>query len=215
MPTSIENPTQPLQQVIPSYLYQQYADDENIQALVDAYNTLAQSYLDWFNQNPFGVYTSPSVSGQLLDWIGLGVYGIARPVFSTLATHYLTDAVNMLPTNTIVTDGSKHSASGTTVTANDDFYKRTITWATYIGDGRTCSATVLRKRIARFLYGVNGGDISLAQTQSVHLVAQTGPLNYAITIPSAANPASSYFKDAFEAGLLAFPFQLAATVTIA
>lgn len=214
MATSIDNPTLPLQSVIPSYLYQQYADDQNLQAFVDAYNAIAQSYLDWFNQTPFGVYTSASVSGQLLDWIGQGVFGIPRPVFSTLSTTYLTDAVNQLPTNTLATDGSSHRQNGTAVTANDDFYKRAITWATYIGDGRVCNATVLRKRIARFLYGKNGGDITLSQAQSIQIAVQTSPLKYAITLPSSADPAATFFKEAFESGALAFPFQLAATVTV-
>lgn len=214
MATSIAQPTQPLASIIPSYLYQQYADDPNLQAFIDAYNTLAQSYLDWFNQTPFGLYTSPTISGSLLDWIGLGVYGIARPVFSTLSTRYLTDAINQLPTNTIATDGSEHQQSGTAIVANDDYYKRAITWATYLGDGRVCNAAALRKRIARFLYGLNGGDITLTQAQNVSISVQTGPVKYVINLPSAANPAASYFQEGFNSGTLAFPFQLSATVNI-
>lgn len=214
MTTSIENPPLPLKTVIPSYLYQQYADDVNLQSFVDAYNTIAQAYLDWFNQTPFGVYTSPAIAGQLLDWIGQGIYGIPRPIFSTLATKYLTDATNQLPTNIIATDGSEHEQSGTAIVSNDDFYKRTITWATYIGDGRVCNASVLRKRIARFLYGSNGGDIMLTDAQNVSITVQTAPVKYAITLPSSANPAASYFQEGFNAGILPFPFQLSATVTI-
>jgi hypothetical protein len=65
--------TTPLQQTIPSYLYAQYSDDENLQAFVDAYNSLSQGYLDWFNSRPLGLYTSPNIAGPLLDWVGQGV----------------------------------------------------------------------------------------------------------------------------------------------
>ena len=210
---AISDPPSPLQEIIPSYVYEQYADDPNIVAFSTAYNVIAQSYLNWFNATPFAVYTSAAISGPLLDWIGNGIYGIPRPVFSTLTAKFLSDAVNYLPTNTIATDGSEHSQSGSSVVANDDYYKRTITWHAYIGDGRICNVMTIRKRIARFLFGPNGGDISLSQAQQVNIAVVTSPLNFDITIP--AGTASSYFQEAFNAGILAFPFQLQATVTIA
>ncbi len=211
--SAISTPEDPLQEIIPSYVYEQYADDQNIVAFANAYNTLAQSYLDWFNATPFAVYTSPAIVGPLLDWIGNGIYGIPRPVFSTLTTKFLSDAVNYLSTNTIATDGSAHDESGSSIVSNDDYYKRTITWHAYIGDGRICNVMTIRKRIARFLFGSNGGDISLSQAQQVNIAVVTSPLKFDITIP--AGTASSYFQEAFNAGILAFPFQLEATVTIA
>lgn len=215
MPTSIATPPAPLASIIPSYLYQQYADDPSLQAFRDAYNSLSQLYLDWFNQTPLGLYTANTITGALLDWVGQGVYGIPRPIFSTLSTRYLTDSLNELPTNRIATDGSEHQSSGTAAVANDDFYKRAITWATYLGDGRVCSVNAIRKRIARFLYGINGGDITLSQAQKVSIAVATSPsVHYVITIPSAANPAASYFQEGFNSGVLAFPFQLSATVNI-
>jgi hypothetical protein len=215
MATSIAQPTKPLASIIPSYLYQQYADDPNLQAFVGAYNALAQSYLDWFNATPFAVYTSQAVSGPLLDWIGQGIYGIPRPVFSSLSTRYLTDAINVLPMNQIATDGSEHQQSGAAVVADDDFYKRTITWAAYLGDGRVCSVATLRRRIARFLYGVAGGDITIDEAQNVNIAVQTSPsVAYVITLPSSANPASTYFQEGFNSGALPFPFELSASVNI-
>ncbi len=50
---------------IPSFLYQQYADDENLQAFVASYNEMAQEYVDWYNQISLPVYTLQS--GGLLD----------------------------------------------------------------------------------------------------------------------------------------------------
>lgn len=214
MSDSIASPQLPLQNVIPSYAYQQYADDDNIQAFISAYNQLTQGYLNWFNSTPLALYTSPNVTGQLLDWIGNGIYGIPRPVFSSLTTFFRGTAINNFPIDVMDIDGSIHSESGTAVLANDDFYKRTLTWHAYIGNGRMCNATVLRLRIARFLYGVNGTDITLSQAQNVSITVDTGPAGYDIVIPSSANPASTYFQQAFQAGLLAFPFMLAADVSI-
>ena len=44
--------TVPLASTIKSYLYQEYAQDNDLQAFVDAYNAIAQGYQDWFNANP-------------------------------------------------------------------------------------------------------------------------------------------------------------------
>lgn len=212
---SIAEPTLPLQNIIPSYAYQQYADDENIVAFFTAYNELAQSYLAWFNATPLGLYTSPNVTGPLLDWVGKGIYGIPRPVFSTLSTRFIGASLDGVPLNTIAMNGSRLISSGGAVLANDDFYKRTITWLTYIGDGRMFNPMILRKRIARFLYGINGSDVPLSYAGVINIAVFTSPsVSYGIYIPASANPASSYFKQAFESGILSFPFQLKATVTI-
>jgi len=47
-------PTAPttLTKVIPSYLYQEYSDDDDLQAFVMAYNGLAQQYVTWFATSP-------------------------------------------------------------------------------------------------------------------------------------------------------------------
>ncbi|MHB8406454.1 MAG: hypothetical protein ACYDCJ_13660 [Gammaproteobacteria bacterium] len=166
----IGSPQPPLQAVIPSYLYQQYADDENLQAFVDAYNTLAQGYLSWFNAAPLALYTSPQISGPLLDWVATGIYGVKRPVFSSHTTQFIA-GLNSAPLNTLALNGNEYFQSGTATVATDDFYKRVLTWTTYIGDGRHFNVEVLRKKIARFLYGVNGTDITLDQAQSVNIKA--------------------------------------------
>jgi hypothetical protein len=166
---------QPLQTIIPSYPYQQYSDDPNIVAWFTAYNALAQAYLTWFNANPLGVYSL--IFGQLLDWIGQGIYGISRPVFSSLTTSY-NAGVNAFPVNTVAVNGNQYSQSGTATVANDDFYQRTLTWWLYAGDGGNAIASgryfnieTLRKRVARFLYGANGTDVTWNQAQTVHILA--------------------------------------------
>lgn len=202
----------PLSDVIPSYVYQQYADDANIQALVSAYNELTQAYLDWFNDVPIAIYTSPPISGLLLDWIGAGVYGITRPVFSSLTTTYEPADIDGFTIDTVAIDDSSSFQTGSAVIANDDYYKRVITWHTYIGDGRMTTFDVIRKRVARFLYGPNGSDITLAQAMNVSVAVGASHNDVTITIPSST--ASLYFQQALNAGILAFPFQLQPTVVI-
>lgn len=147
----------PLQQVIPSYLYKEYEDDASLQAFVDSFNSLSQGYLDWFNQAPLGLYTSPFITGPLLDWIARGVYGIRRPVLAS-QTSTLLAGYNANPYNTIAYNAQYYSASQTASIANDDIYKRVLTWHLYRGDGMQFSMQWLKNRISRFINGVNGGD---------------------------------------------------------
>lgn len=67
----------PLQKIIPAYLYQQYADDADLQAFFREYNLRAQEYLDFVNALNLGIYSDKT--GTLLDWIAQGVYGVPRP----------------------------------------------------------------------------------------------------------------------------------------
>lgn len=211
--TYIGDPPAPLANILPAYPYQQYSDDINIVAFFNAYNAIVQTYLDWFNDTPLAIYTSPNVSGPLLDWIGQGIYGIPRPVFSSLTTHFEGAAINEFAFNSIAIDGSKNDVTGTAIVGTDDYYKRVLTWHTYIGDGKYTNFQVLRRRIARFLYGINGGDITAAQAQNVSIAVGSSPNAITISIP--AGTASQYFQRALEAGTLAFPFQLVPTVEIA
>jgi len=173
MSTSIAAPTAPLANVVPSYPYLQYSDDPDIVAFVQAFNTLAQEYLNWFNSTPLGVYSSPQVVGPLLDWVATGLYGIERPVFSSGYTKYIA-GVDAFAVNTAAVNGRRYFTSGTATIASDDFYKRVLTWTLYVGNGRYLNVEVLRLRVARFLYGVNGTDVTLTQAQNVHI--QPGPV---------------------------------------
>lgn len=209
---SIVAPPIPLQTVVPAYPYTQYADDANIVAFFYAYNVLSQQYLDWFNNTPMALYTSPNITGPLLDWVLTGIYGIARPVFSTLATTYIANAVDELPINTLAINQAYSVSSGSAVVANDDYYKRTATWFLWMGDGRAFNFMVLRKRVARFLYGQNGSDVELSYAQNVSIEVGSNPNDITITIPPGTS--SSYFEEAINTGVLTLPFQLVPTVVI-
>jgi hypothetical protein len=218
-----------LQQILPAYVYQQYADDDNVQAFFLAYNQMAQSYLEWFNATPLAVYTLPGISGPLLDWVGVNLYDIPRPVLSTF-TEQISGALSTQPLNTLALDVQNVVISGTASLATDDVYKRVMTWWLYKGDGKQMSIPWIKRRVARFLYGVGGTDIAYPLADglqpSVKLsygdfvgALNTFPLNtepvdenestvagiLTITIP--LSPIAQTFALLVQDGLLNLPFQ--------
>lgn len=143
-------------QVIYSYLYQEYSDDDALQAFVASYNTMAQQYVDWFNQVQLPVYTGALVSGALLDWVAAGLYGITRPLLpvghDTVLGPFNTAPFNTLPFNGRIDIPSNYVATP------DDAFKRILTWLFYKGDGHQFDIMWLKRRVMRFLYGVSGAD---------------------------------------------------------
>ena len=163
--------TQSLQSIIPSYLYDQYSDDADLQAFVASFNGLSQGYLDWFNSTPLGVYVSPAINGFLLDWTAEGIYGISRPVIVTSqGSMTATGEYDSKPYNTIPFNGFIVSkTTPTSQIAGDDIYKRVLTWILYRGDGMQMSVQWLKRRIARFLFGANGSDIDISRIFDVSI----------------------------------------------
>lgn len=165
--------TVPLQQVIASYLYAEYADDDDLQAFVDSYNAIAQGYQNWFIENPLGLYTAPGISGALLDWIAAGIYGYQRPTLASqttvIAAGYDSAAYDTVPYNYL-----SYSGSGTALQTTDDIFKRILTWNLYRGDGQVFSIQWLKNRVARFLHGANGSDCAVLNFQpSVSITGNT------------------------------------------
>lgn len=158
--------------IIPSYLYQEYSDDDNLQAFVASYNTMAQSYLDWFNYVGLPIYTgetgegNPSVSGTLLDWVGTGLYGYLRPNLASgvnlVEGPYNTFDFNVLPYN-----GGKTVGPSDAQIASDDVYRRCLTWHFYKGDGKYFTVPWLKRRIMRFLLGTDGTTPNIDNTYPV------------------------------------------------
>ncbi|WP_168409806.1 hypothetical protein [Erwinia amylovora] len=66
--------------VIPAYLYTQYNDDPNIVAFFTGYSALAQGCLDYLNALNLPCWISSFITGELLDWIALGIYGEGLPL---------------------------------------------------------------------------------------------------------------------------------------
>lgn len=166
-----------MQSVIPAYPYKEYDDDPDVQAFFNAYNVLAQIYIDWFNQINLPIYTG--LSGALLDWVGQGLYGLARPTLYSNQPYsqglISSDEIALLE---IAEFDIVNNITDLTVT-DDDVYKRVLTWWFYKGDGKQFSAQWLRRRVARFLYGANGGDYN-APSENISLIFGGGYLTITI-----------------------------------
>lgn len=230
-----------LSRVIPSYLYEQYADDEDLQAFVSAYNSLSQQYVDWLNTVNLPVY--PGLSGGLLDWVGTGLYGYPRPSLSSGHNR------NLGPFNTYVLNGLafnriRRLGVGNVVATSDDVYKRAITWHFYKGDGKVFNLRWLKRRVMRFLNGASGGAPNIDNTYAVSVTFGVGnqvnirlasgvrsvtggaifnrfrlnsvPFNRVnSSFTSTAAPANApLLKEAIDSGVLELPFQFTYVVTI-
>lgn len=155
-----------VQKTIPSYLYQQYSDDDNLQAFVDAYNTYTQAFLDWFNALNLPNYTSDPVKGPLLDWVGAGLYGTPRPIFPSGRTSNR-GPLNTWNLNTLGPNERQAKTTGQYYVTSDDVYRRVITWNFFKGDGNTFNVRWLKRRIMRFILGTDGVNFNVDTTYRI------------------------------------------------
>lgn len=198
---------------IKSYLYQQYQDDLDLQAFVNAYNAYTQSYVDWYNQTALPIYapltttdvstglsiTSLGLTGALLDWVGAGLYGYPRPTIGTPA-----GAIYGTGTYGVSVYGAGNVGS---VTLDDDYYRRVLTWKLYRGDGFYMSLNWLKRRIKRFLTGANGTVPSISTTAEIS-VTGAGPNGIIIVINYPSDPAAVNNTVTFlNSGVLDTPWQ--------
>lgn len=197
----------PLQTIFGAYLYEEYQTDENLAAWWQSRNQLTQGYLDWWNSTPLGLYTSANVSGALLDWIGEGIYGIPRPVISTSSTSFL-GGLNQFALNSLDLNGNQFRQSGTAQIANDDIYRRVLTWWLWRGDGPYMNVTWLKRRVMRFLSGADGSDLLLSQ--SPPSITVSGNV-IAISVP--ASSIASIMADFLSSDILIMPFPYSASVS--
>jgi hypothetical protein len=228
---------------IPSYLYIQYNDDDDLQAFVEAYNALSLELMDWFRAINLPVYTGDLIVGALLDWVALGLYGQPRPTLPSGVNK------NLGPYNTLQFNSLPFNAIGTVqptefYATTDDVLKRILTWNFYKGDGRQFSVRWLKRRIMRFLVGENGTDPGIDETYQISigfgtdrqvdirilsgLRTVTGgavfnlhgfneqPFNAIETVYEAYVPLefAPIFKAAVDGGALQLPFQYTWIVTI-
>jgi hypothetical protein len=158
-----------LTSTIPSYLYLEYNDDEDLAAFVTAFNQLAQQYVNWMNQIGLPIYTGPLIVGALLDWVALGLYGIARPSLAGAGQTRILGPLNSLKLNQLEFNRYQTLSSSSYYQTNDDIYKRIITWNYYKGDGYVFNIRWLKRRIMRFLFGMNGTDPRVSQTNQISI----------------------------------------------
>lgn len=203
----------PLSKTIPSYLYQQYTDDDDLQAFVMSYNAMAQQYVDFFTNLNLPVYTGAIIAGPLLDWVAQGLYGISRPTLTTGRSTVIgmlnTFALNTLPLGAAQTIGNVMFTQ-----VNDDVFKRIITWAFYKGDGKQFTIKWLKRRIMRFLIGVNGTAPRVDNTQQVSVTFGVGNIvNIAINPGAYDITMKPLLIAAIGAGVCELPFQYTFIVT--
>ena len=190
--------------IIKSYPYVQFADDENITAWFDAYNTYAQQYLDWFNNTPLAVYTRSEISGALLDWVANGVYGCYRTPMAFGNSRSI-GPLNTYTPNYIPFNPVKELSDVTSFTMTDNIFKRVITWNFYKGDGVQISIPWLKKRIARFI-GLNFMDISVTVGASKSVT---------VKVTGADSEILSYLQSIMQLSLVNLPIGYTFTVEAA
>jgi hypothetical protein len=167
-----------LTDVIPSYLYQEYSDDDDCQGFVAAQNQCQQDYVDTFNALNLPIYTGhPSlVAGALLNWVGAGLYGMARPALSS-GQPVIMGPLNTWGPNWIYPNWSTPPSAvqiqfglneiemlsvGDVVTTDDDLYRRILTWHLFKADGNYYSVRWVKRRVWRFVYCQDGQSTDFA-----------------------------------------------------
>jgi len=158
-----------LTKTIPSYLYWEYNDDQDLQAFVDAYNAQTQAYIDWFNAINLPVYAgNPEIRGPLLDWVLNGIYGQSRPALLN-AQENLAGPLNTYPLNSLALNTLRQIQPARLLPTADDVYKRIATWNLYRGDGVQVNIAWLKRRIARFLIGAQGTAPNIDETSQISI----------------------------------------------
>lgn len=198
-----------LQQIIPAYVYMEYADDDNIQAWFMAQNAYATQFLLWFNTLNLPIYTGGIVAGALLDWVAQGLYGITRPSVTTGGRRSVA-ATNSGAIESKATNTRKITSNEVLQSASDDIFRRVITWNFYKGDGFYFNIQWLKRRVLRFLNGPNGISPAIDNTYAAS-VAVTGSA-YAITVPTGNAANVALLNALIKSGACTTPFQYTFTV---
>lgn len=231
-----------LEDIIRAYLYTQYNDDENLQAFVDAYNAVAKGVYDWMVNANLPVFIGSYNSGDQLKWIAAGIYGVSPPILIS-SKQNIYGPYNALTFNTIAFNGRKVVDQSEQVVASDDLFKRIMTWNFYKGDGFYFTIPWLKRRVLRFLTGVDGVDVVNDQHWSISVLFSSSGATISIIkgyrkltdsamfnasafntrafnqkssalIKSTEYEYAALFKQAFDSGLLHMPFYQPVTVTI-
>lgn len=196
--------SKPFEKIIPAYPFVQYRDDPNIVAFFNAYNIIAQQYLDAFNALFLPCWTSSLITGPLLDWIARGIYGVERPLIQTSTATLAEGAYNTVEYNEIVYAHMENFHPGTFQHMPDDYFKRILTWNFYKGDGFQFSVEWLKRRIARFIHGVDGTDPQLENTYDVSVTSSDGV--FTLKIPEYGDGVGVFLVRAINARLVNLPF---------
>ncbi|MDV5434573.1 hypothetical protein [Enterobacter hormaechei] len=231
-----------LEDIIKSYLYTQYNDDDDLQAFVTAYNEMAQQTYEWMRQANLPVFVGGYNAGDQLKWIARGIYGVKPPVLVS-GKRIAYGPFNAMLFNQLPFNGRKVVNQADQVVVSDDLFKRIMTWNFYKGDGFYFTIPWLKRRVMRFLTGIDGVDVVNDQRWSISVLFSDSGASISIikgfrklTDSSVFNTSSfnnrafnqkssiliksndyeyaDLFKKAFDSGLLHMPFYQPVTVTI-
>ncbi|MBZ6860922.1 hypothetical protein [Klebsiella michiganensis] len=231
-----------LDSIIRSYMYTQYNDDDNLRAFFTAYNSIAQGIYDWMVNANLPVFIGEYNTGDQLRWISHGIYGVLPPVISSSEQREI-GPYNTLEFNQLAFNEYRVINQSDQVVVSDDLFKRIMTWNFYKGDGFYFSIPWIKRRILRFLLGINGTDILNDQRWSISIQFVDGGIVISIYkgrrqfTRSAIYNASAYnsrkynqkdtafvitedfefaifFKQAMDSGLLHMPFYQSITVEV-
>lgn len=180
----------------------------DLQAFVNAYNSLAQGYLDDINSLSLPVYTLQS--GAMLDWVALGLYGVNRPSLSTGTSYTPLGVYNTVPYNVTAYSQDIKGGTYTNYVVTDDHFKRILTWNFYKGDGFQFSIPWLKRRVKRFLYGFDGIDFPIGETYQVS-VTKPSANSFTIHVPNI--DIAPILSACIAQAVLNLPFQYTFTVT--
>lgn len=187
IPTWYAAPTSTVQ---PSYPYVQYSDDQDISAFFSSYNTIAQEYLSSINALQLPIFSVQS--GAALDWVALNLYGFSRPVL-TIGTATITGGTyNSNVYNSLSYDNPKISGEAVLYPTTDDIFTRCLIWNTYTGDGKQFTIPWLKKRVMRFLNGLNNTAYQIDDTSPVS-ISFSGARSVTIHIQSSYTTRSALF----------------------
>ncbi|ASN57529.1 hypothetical protein NP142_14265 [Salmonella enterica] len=231
-----------LSEIIKSYLYTQYNDDNDIRAFFTAYNAMAQEIYEWMIRANLPIFVGGYNAGDQLKWIAYGIYGVKPPVLVS-AKQQVFGAYNALNYSQLAFNVRKVVNESEQVVVSDDLFKRIMTWNFYKGDGFYFTIPWLKRRIMRFLTGADGVDVVNDQRWSISVLfsgsgasisivkgyrkltsstlyntfsfnARTYNQDKSVLIKSNEYEYASLFKQAFDSGLLHMPFYQPVSVTI-
>lgn len=199
-----EYPDDRLKKTLPAYVFTQFNDDEYVRAFFEVYNETVQTYLDAFNEMALPCWTSPLITGYLLDWIALGIYGQARPAVQLLNFEAARGPYDTVEYDVIAYAHIQNYKSGQYAYMSDDVFKRVLTWNFYKNDGFGFSVPWLKRRIARFIHGTDGTDPPLQNTFDVSVTSSGG--KFTLNIPDYGDGSAETLRSVIQQGFVKLPF---------
>ncbi|MXV43589.1 hypothetical protein GS501_00655 [Saccharibacter sp. 17.LH.SD] len=175
----------------PATPYQQFSDDADIIAFFEAYNALMQEIIFWMVGHPMALYIGPALTGNLLSYCALCLYGQFRYRISYVELRSVTGAIDTTTINRLSVDETVIDKRYIGNSISDDLFKRILTWNFYKGDGLNFSIPWLKRRIMRFLTGDDGHAWRFNSTDPVSvrlegrkviITPDTGPWSHDLVI---------------------------------